>query len=330
VPGSICERIRCVGLAAGAGKSIDREVGEAQAAIAAWGPARAILDAQWPEGYWMRPGVGYSPKYKATVWQIIFLAAMGAPHTQAIERACGYVLDHSRLPDGRFSAYKTAKGAVPCLNGNLLRAMRQLGHEDPRLDESAEALAGMVARDGFCCRFNAARAEKGSPRPALMSDGLPCAWGAVKALGAFATVPGEQRSPAVRAAIEAGVELLLSPGDSLDGAERLASGHYPTASKPSPLWHKFGFPLGYTTDLLEALEVLGQLGLGRDPRLAAAVEVVRSKRDASGRWLLEHTPSNTWTSFGQVGQPNKWVTLRARGVLKDWKSAKGYNEVVRT
>ena len=45
----------------------DGEAREAQAAIPAWGPARAILDAQWPEGYWIRPGVGYSPKYKATV-----------------------------------------------------------------------------------------------------------------------------------------------------------------------------------------------------------------------------------------------------------------------
>jgi hypothetical protein len=308
----------------------DGEVREAQAAIPAWGPARAILDAQWPEGYWMQPGVGYSPKYKATAWQIIFLAAMGTPHTEAIERACGYVLAHSRLPDGRFSAYKTAKGAVACLNGNLLRAMHQLGHEDPSLEESTEALAVMVARDRYCCRFNAARAEKGRPRPASMSDGLPCAWGAVKALGAFATVPEEQRSPAVRAAIEAGVELLLAPGVSPDGTERLASGHYPTASKPSPLWHKFGFPLGYTSDLLEALEVLGQLGLGGDPRLAAAVEVVRSKRAASGRWLLEHTLSNSWANFGQVGQPNKWVTLRARGVLKGWESAKGCDEEVRT
>ena len=49
----------------------DAEVTAARAEIANWGPVRAILDAQWPEGYWMRPGVGYSPKYRATVWQVI-------------------------------------------------------------------------------------------------------------------------------------------------------------------------------------------------------------------------------------------------------------------
>ncbi|HSR31387.1 MAG TPA: nitrogen fixation protein NifH [Anaerolineae bacterium] len=284
----------------------DPDVLAAQAAIPSRWPARAILDAQWPEGYWMRPGVGYSPKYKATVWQLIFLAALGARRTEVLDRAYAYVLEHSRLTDGRFSAHKTVQGAVICLNGNLLRAMRQLGFEDPRLEEITEVLAGMVVHDSFHCRFNAPK-----PLPVRMRDGLPCAWGAVKALGAFAEVPAEQRSLAVREAIEAGVQFLLS-GD-------LADGSYPTATKPSPLWLKFGFPLGYSSDLLEALEVLGRLDAGRDPRLAAAAKIVRSKQDGTGRWVLEYTPGNTWTNFGIVGEPNKWLTLRALVALRDWE-----------
>jgi hypothetical protein len=285
----------------------DPEMLAARAAIPGWGPARAILDAQWPEGYWMRPGIGYSPKHKATVWQVIFLAALGAPRTDAIDRACTYVLDHSRLPDGRFSAHKTAKGAVTCLNGNLLRAMQQLGFQDPRITESLEALAEMVTLDRFCCRFNAVDVG-GGPVPARMRDGLPCAWGAIKALGAFAEVPEAQRSPAVQAAVEAGVEFLLS--------YNLAAGDYPTATEPSSLWQRFGFPLGYTSDLLEALGVLVRLGLGHEAKLAESMEVVRGKQGADGRWALEYTPPNTWAKFGQVGRPNKWVTLRVLAVLK--------------
>lgn len=289
------------------GRSIDDpEALAAQSAIPGWGPARAILDAQWTEGYWMRPGIGYSPKYRATVWQVIWLAALGAPRTEALDRACDYVLGHNRLPDGRFSAQKTAQGAVACLNGNLLRALRQLGFEDSRLGESTEALAGMAIRDRFHCRFNAH-----SPKPARMRDGLPCAWGAIKALGAFAEIPTEERSPAVQSAIEEGLALLRSAD--------LASGRYPAAIKPSPLWQMFGFPLGYTSDLLEALEVLGRLDAGQVPGLAAAVAIVRSKQDSDGRWKLEYTPDNTWASFGQLGEPNKWVTLRALRALKNWE-----------
>jgi hypothetical protein len=141
-----------------------------------------------------------------------------------------------------------------------------------------------------------------------MRDGLPCAWGAIKALGAFAEIPEQGRSPAVRAAVETGIEFLLG--------HNLAAGDYPTATEPSPLWQTFGFPLGYTADLLEALHVLARLGLGRDAKLARAVETVRDKQDADGRWALEYTPPNTWANFGPVGRPNKWVTLRALTVLQ--------------
>jgi hypothetical protein len=286
------------------------EVVAARAAIPGWGAARAILDAQWPEGYWVAPGVGYSPKYKATVWQVIFLAALGAPRTAALERACTRVLDDSLLPDGRFSAKKTAQGAIACLGGNLLRALMQLGFEDPRMAVSMEALAEMVLRDGFRCRYNALRDQDGA-WPQRMRDGLPCAWGAIKSLGAFAEMPEEQRSPAVRDAIEAGTALLL------DG--NLADGDYPTATEPSPLWQLFGFPLGYTSDLLEALEFLGKLGVGIGPQLAPALDVLRSKRDESGRWRLEYTPGNTWAGFGEIGEANKWVTLRALRTVKRWE-----------
>jgi len=300
---------------------LDRPAGDpdltaAQQAIPRQEPARAILDAQWPEGYWIAPGVGYSPKHKATVWQLIYLATLGAPRTAAIDRACAYALDNSRLPDGRFTSHAGdlsprrhhARGAVACLNGNLLRAMAQLGYADPRLDQSLEALADMVLRDQFCCRFNASR-----PLPARMADGLPCAWGAIKALAAFAQVPPADRSPAVQQAIATGIAFLL---DEQGAATSLSPLEYPTATAPSPLWLRFGFPLGHTSDLLELLEVLARLGLGPDPRLAAAADLVQGKQDGAGRWALEYTPQNAWADFGETGQPNKWVTLRALRALK--------------
>jgi hypothetical protein len=65
----------------------DPEVQSARAAVMATGPVPAILDAQYPGGYWVKPGPGYGPKYRGTVWQIIFLAQLGAdgsdPHLQS-------------------------------------------------------------------------------------------------------------------------------------------------------------------------------------------------------------------------------------------------------
>ena len=282
----------------------DPETTVARAAIPTQRQALAILNAQWPEGYWMHPDVGYSPKYKASTWQVIFMAQLGMPRTLATDRACGYLFDSARLPTGLFTADKTARGAIPCLSGNLLRAMRQLGCDDPRLDGITETLAQTVVRDEFRCWCNA------KPRAARVRDGLPCAWGVVKVLGAFAEVPADRRSPAVWNAVESGIALLLG-GD-------LASGNYPAPGGPSPQWRKLGFPLAYASDLLEALEALLRLGVDRRPCLQAAIDLVVTKRDGAGRWALEYTPHNTWSSFGPLGRPNKWVTLRALRVLKAW------------
>jgi hypothetical protein len=187
--------------------------------------------------------------------------------------------------------------------------MLLLGFRDARLDESLETAAAAAVRDDFRCRFNAR-----SPKPARMRDGLPCAWGAIKMLGAFAQVAVEQRSDCVQAAVEAGTALLIT-GD-------LVQGGYPAAYRPSPLWHRFGFPLGYTSDLLEALQVLGHLradGSEAGPDVTAALELVRGKSDSRGRWNLEYSPDNTWSQFGDVGRPNKWVTLQALHTLKVWE-----------
>lgn len=73
----------------------------------------------------------------------------------------------------------------------------------------------------------------------------------------------------------------------------------------------------YVTDLLQNVEALVALGYGKDPRLAQALEEIRGKQDAQGRWALEYDYSGkTWGDFGAKKQPNKWVTLRTLRVLK--------------
>ena len=56
----------------------DSELVAARSAIVRSAPVRAILDAQYPAGYWIKPDRGYSPKHKATIWQLIFLSDLGA------------------------------------------------------------------------------------------------------------------------------------------------------------------------------------------------------------------------------------------------------------
>src|SRR5574342_926386 len=78
----------------------DPEVVATRAAINASQPVRAILTAQNPDGYWVKPGPGYSPKYRSTVWQVIFLDQLGADASDArVRAACDYILTHTQAPN---------------------------------------------------------------------------------------------------------------------------------------------------------------------------------------------------------------------------------------
>lgn len=295
------------------------EVIAAQAAVMQSGPVPAMLAAQAADGYWVEPGAGYYPKYTGTVWQIIFLAQLGADGRDPRVRAgCEYVLDHARAPYGGFSAGGNS-GLIHCLQGNLAAALLDLGWlGDPRLDAALDWLARSITGDGIApaekkdAAIRYYRSGNSAPGFACSANNhLPCAWGAVKAMLALSKVPEAARTSAIRAAIAVGAEFLLSSDPAV--------ADYPMgfAVKPSQSWFRFGYPIGYVTDVLQTLEVLTALGYGDDARLRPALELVLSKRDKQGRWKLEYTYNGkTWAEIEEKGKPSKWVTLRALRVLK--------------
>jgi len=89
-----------------------------------------------------------------------------------------------------------------------------------------------------------------------------------------------------------------------------------------PAWTQFSFPTGYYYDVLRGLEYLRRAGISPEARMAEATDLVMSKREADGRWLLENVhPEQVDAEPGvSEGQPSRWNTLRALRVL-DWYSA---------
>lgn len=298
----------------------DKEVREAQAAVMASGPVPAILAAQEQEGYWVKPGPGYAPKYHGTVWQVIFLAQLGADGTvPRVRAACEYILSHSLARTGWFSVNGTPSAFIHCLAGNLAAALIDLGWQsDERLMRALEWQARTITGLGLApaeSRDTAERYYKSGTSDLLFAcaanAGLPCAWGAVKSMLALGKVPLALRTPILQRATDQGAEFLLSRDPAI--------ADYPSgySNKPSSSWFKFGFPVGYVTDVLQNLEVLAALGYAQDSRLAHALELVESKQDGQGRWRMEYTYNGkTWHDNEKKRQPSKWVTLRALRVLK--------------
>ena len=279
-------------------------------------PIATILAHQSPEGYWEKAGAGYSPKYRSTVWQIIFLDQLGADGAdERVRRGIEYLLDHTQTAAGGFGCSSDASPRPPasstalhCLHGNLLRALLGFGlAADPRVQRAIEWTATSVADES--------RRKDYTPGPdfaCAFSGGRPCAWGAIKELLALARVPATSRTPTVEAAIERGVEFLLS--------RDLTDADYPTgdgSAKVSPHWFRLGFPYGYPADVLQALEALVGCGRGGDPRLRPAFDWLASRVGSDGRWRNELSYGNrAWAPFERRRAPSKWVTLRALRVLR--------------
>jgi hypothetical protein len=297
----------------------DPELRAARQAAHAEGPIATILAEMDPTGFWVEPGPGYNPKYRSTVWSLLMLAQLGASAAQdeRIARACAYVLEHALTAGGQFSASGAPSGTVDCLQGNLCWALLTLGCADARLEVALDWMARSVTGEEVAPqsdRQTERRYYAGKCGPLFAcgaNNKLPCAWGAVKVVLALGRWPAKRRTPVMARAIAQGVDLLLS----VDAA----TAAYPAgwSDKPSQSWWKFGFPVFYVTDVLQVVEALVALGYGRDTRLAHALDLVREKQDAQGRWVLEYDlAGKTWVDWGPKRQPNKWVTLRAVRALK--------------
>jgi hypothetical protein len=295
------------------------EIAAAQEAAHKSGSIAIILDNMSRDGYWAEPGPGYLPKYRSTVWALVMLAQLGASAQQdeRIALACSYLLEHALAPGGQFSITGAPSGTADCLQGNMCWALTALGYDDPRLDLAYEWMARSVTGEGLApnsepkspLRFYASKC--GPLFRCGSNNKLPCAWGGTKVMLAFSVLPGKRRTPLIEDAIRQGLDFFFS----IDPAEAA----YPNgwADKASGNWWKFGFPVFYVTDILQIVEALVGLGYGRDPRLANALDLIREKQDAHGRWPLEYDYSGkTWVDFGKKKEPNKWVTLRALRVLK--------------
>lgn len=298
----------------------DREVREARAAIMSGGPVPAILGRQEVDGHWDKPGPGYGPKYRGTQWTIIFMAQLGAAGTHPRVRAgCEYLLSHAIAGNGSFSMNGAPSGFVHCMSGNLGAALVDLGclgdgRLQTALEWQARAITGEGVADSLSRETDRRYFKSGTSGPLFAcaaNAGLPCAWGAVKAMLALGRVPDSSRTPQMRLAIEQGVAFLLSRDPAV--------ADYPAGygGKPNSSWFKFGFPVAYVTDVLQNLEALAALGQAGDPRLARALESVAGKHDGQGRWRLEYSYNGkTWVDIEKKRLPSKWVTLRALRVLK--------------
>jgi hypothetical protein len=97
-----------------------------------------------------------------------------------------------------------------------------------------------------------------------------------------------------------------------------------TGEVVNPAYLQFSFPTRWHYDLLRALDYFREAGDPPDSRVGEAIELLRSKQQSDGMWLLENThPGRVHFTLEEGdGRPSRWNTLRALRVLR-WYEQSG-------
>lgn len=189
----------------------------------------------------------------------------------------------------------------------LVYALAKFGFEkDPRVEEAAAYLAGLVRDNGWPCAHGP---ELGKFRgPGRKDD--PCPYANLAMLKALSQMPGLGDSPAAHAGAESALERWAHR--RTEHPYMFFMGTDFCKLKAPSVWY----------DILHVLDVLTSFPwLRRDPRLLQMADIVEAAAGADGRY----TPRSVWQAwsgweFGQKKEPSRWLTFLALRALRSLRA----------
>jgi len=274
----------------------------ARVATEGWGAKLLDLlgeDGQWAGGACF-PGRSFNSRdenqgqpWTATLPTLQLLRDFGIdPCSDRVRRAVALVKEHCRW---EHAGQRFFSGEVePCINGRTVTLGIYFDHD---MDGVVDRLLGEQLEDGgWNCE-----AENGSVRSSFATtinvlEGL---------LAHERATGGSAESIAAR---RRGEEYLL---------ERKLFRRKSTGEIVDLGWLQFSFPTHWHYDVLRALDYFRSVGDAPDSRMDEAMDLLRSRQQPNGTWLLENThPGKVHFALEDGdGRPSRWNTLRALRVL---------------
>ena len=275
--------------------------------VVAEGWGARLLALQGSDGLWeggaLFPGRNGQPlpwdrsegqPWTATANSLVQLQEFGVdPDDDRIHRAVALVRDNCRWENAGQPFFE---GEVePCINGMVVSIGAYFGQD----------VAGVVGRlvneqledGGWNCEV-----ENGSVRGSFNTT--------IRVLeGLLEHEQATGGSADARAARRSGEEYLL---------ERKLLRRKSTGEVIDPEFERFSYPTRWHYDALRGLDYYRSAHEQPDARIGEAIELVRSKQQPDGTWLLENTHKGAvhFTMDAGDGQPSRWNTLRALRVLR--------------
>jgi len=267
------------------------------AAIGGDGDAAALLATRGPSGHWGRGF--YQPKWTSSHYTLLELRDLELPGSDPAARAAVRLILQEKGPDGGVNPSGRIPDSDTCINGMFLHFGCWFGATGDDVASVVDFLLAQAMPDGgYNCRLN-----RGGARTASVHTTVSVAEGYTTYLASGAT----RRAGEVRDARDAAVECLLA---------RELFRRRGTSEPIDPAFTRPHHPARWHFDVLRGLDALRAAGVRYDPRMAAAVDVIRSRRRADRRWAASRGyAGETHLQYPGAAQPNRWVTLKALRVL---------------
>jgi hypothetical protein len=287
------------------GASAD-EVAAERAQVATRGFGAQLLAMQSDDGTW--GNAAWNRGWNSTMHVLILLRDMGLdPASSEARHALGLVRERvTWLGDEAFDGNPFFAGEIePCINGQVGAAGAYFAQDVQGIIQ--RLLGEQLADGGWNCE-----AENGATRGSFNTTicVLEALLAHEQSVGASAEVT-EARLRGEDYLLERRLFRRRSTGEVI-AYDR----------KGGAVFTRLAFPTWWHYDILRGLEYLRRADVVPDARIDEAINLVASKRQEDGRWLLDvQYPGVMPIEIDDgEGQPSRWITLRALQVL-NWYSA---------
>ena len=289
------------------------EVAAERAKIATEGWGAQLLALQEADGTW--GGVAWNRGWNSTTHVLMLMRDMGLdPTSDLARRAVGLVRDKVTWGGGEDWAENPffAGEVEPCINGQVGAVGAYFGQD---VQGIIDRLLGEQLPDGGwnCETINGSMRSSFNTTicvlEALLEHEL--------SVGSSAEISAT-RHRGEEYLLERRLFRRLSTGEVIYHDRKDGTG----GGREHPAFTRFAFPTWWHYDVLRGLEYLRRAGVAPDERMAEAIELVASKRNHDGRWLLEiQYPGEMPIEIDEgEDKPSRWITLCALRMLK-WYAA---------
>jgi hypothetical protein len=280
------------------------ETSAERARVATEGAGARLLALQGADGKW--GGAAWNRGWDSTMHVLMLLRDMGLdPISDQARRAVDLVGDRvtwNGCGPRECDSNAFFQGEIePCINGQVAAVGAYFGQDVRNIVD--RLLAEQLPDGGWNCEV-----ANGSTRSSFNTT--ICV---LEALLEYERAVGESQE--VTGARLRGQDYLLerrlfrrrSTGEAIE-CDR----------KGGTAWTSFAFPTWWHYDLLRGLDYLRSADVAPDERVVEALELVVSKRQLDGTWLLDTRYAGVMpvqTDDGE-GRPSRWNTLRALRVVQ--------------